>query len=121
LTLGLSENLHEEHRKNLELLAKMQPEKLVILIFRPTPDTEMASRKLPFIPDCIDFVKELLQNLSSQILIGCMRPSGLFRRNFDILAWLSGINHFVHPAHDLKQTLEKAGIEIIEKNNCCAL
>lgn len=105
----------------IDFLVKQNPEEVVFIVFRPTQNTELANQPSPRIEKVVQVLREARERLDARILMGCMRPSGMYRQNLDILAWLSGIESFVQPDHVLLKTLIDFGIEINQKDSCCAL
>lgn len=122
VTLGLAatEKAAEE-MATVKFLAECGASELVFLIFRPTPGTRMCNVAPPAIERVMPVLAEARRLFADRVQIGCMRPAGTYRRNFDILAWLHGYRRFVMPDHKLLQILEENGVSSICKNNCCAL
>ncbi|MGM0599310.1 MAG: hypothetical protein ACQETH_05785 [Candidatus Rifleibacteriota bacterium] len=121
INLGLDKNAATSEKDLIDFLALHQPVKTVFILFRPTPGTEMAHEKLPDIKSAIKIISYARKKLDGKILVGCMRPAGSHRKNFDILAWLAGIQHFVMPDKTLVNILKKNNAEIIQHTECCCL
>lgn len=121
ITIGLDSPDCTSEIETIDFLSKHSIKELVFIVFRPTPGTELENQPLPDIQKAIDCIDYAIKRLDARILLGCMRPSGEYRKNFDILAWLSGIRDFVQPDHDLLRILEESGCEIRQKARCCAL
>lgn len=120
ITIGLAQNTCNSEIETIDFLKKQDPEKVVFLVFRPTPDTEMQNIAPPSLEKVIKIVKHALENLNCQINLGCMRPSGAYRKNLDILMWMHGIKTMVMPNHQLQKILSNNDIEITTKNQCCS-
>ncbi len=122
VTLGLAPSgKAAEEMATVKFLAESGASEVVFLIFRPTPGTRMCNVAPPAIERVIPLLAEARRLFSDRAQIGCMRPAGIYRRNFDILAWLHGYRRFVMPDHKLLQILEENGVSIICRSNCCAL
>ena len=105
----------------IDFLCGFSPKQLVFIMFRPTPGTQLAFRQPARIEQAIKVLAYAKVKLACPIKIGCMRPSAEYRRNFDILAWLSGCENFVQPDRTLLNILNDFNIPVIEKNECCAI
>ncbi len=121
LTLGLGQLDPSEQQNNIKFLQQQQINKLAILLFRPTPTTRLANQPPPEIEACISLLEKLCQIFPEKILMGCMRPAGQYRKDFDSLAWLAGNCSFVQPDHSLVCALQKSEVEVMLKEQCCAL
>jgi uncharacterized radical SAM superfamily protein len=121
LTLGLGQTDPSEQQNNIEFLQQQQIDKLALLLFRPTPATRLANQPAPEIEACVRLLEMLCQLFPDKLLLGCMRPAGQYRKDFDSLAWLAGNRSFVQPDHSLICALQKSDVEIWLKEQCCAL
>ncbi len=122
VTLGLSpKDFPAGEEDTIRFLAENKASEVVILVFRPTPGTRMADVEPPELDKVITLLREAKRVLNCPILIGCMRPAGVYRRSFDILAWMHGCRKFVMPDHQLLTILENHQIIVSNHNNCCAL
>ncbi|MDD3146754.1 MAG: radical SAM protein [Candidatus Riflebacteria bacterium] len=122
LTIGLCpEDFPAGEENTLRFLATNHAKEVVALIFRPTPGTRMADVQPPELAKVISLMKQANEMLACPIHIGCMRPAGPYRRNFDILAWMHGCRKFVMPDHQLVAILEKHQVMVSNHHNCCAL
>lgn len=122
VTLGLAPSgKAAEEMATVKFLAESGASEVVFLIFRPTHGTRMCNVAPPAIERVIPVLAEARRLFADRVQIGCMRPAGIYRRNFDILAWLHGYRRFVMPDHKLVQILEENGVSSVCKSNCCAL
>lgn len=121
LNLGLDHPDCLAENSVIDFLAQNQPQQLVFIVFRPTPGTPLAENTPPDPGKAVQLIADAKKRLNSTIKIGCMRPSGTYRRNFDILAWLHGIEHFVQVDRTLLKILGEFDLEIQQKQQCCAL
>jgi len=109
ILLGLTDKSGE--RQIFDLLSSFSPEKVILLVKIPLDKSELL---YPFerLKDCISYIKNVLP--TTKIIIGCMRPGGLWRKQNDILAMSCDIHGIVNPAIS-KDVI--AYNEIIEE--CC--
>jgi len=121
ICIGINEGRDSGEESTLDFLAEQPVKQAVFIIFRPTPGTELAETPPPELRRVYKVFNHARSRLKSQLLLGCMRPAGTYRRDIDILAWLSGIRKIVQPHHDLIKILEHHRIQINEHKNCCAL
>ncbi len=122
ITFGLSpEDFPSGEEDTIRFLAANKATEVVILLFRPTPGTRMAEVEPPNLEKVVSLLKQANSSLVCPVLIGCMRPAGIYRRNFDILAWMLGCRRFVMPDHHLLKILEEHRVTINQQHNCCAL
>ncbi len=121
LNLGLDGEEFTGEKQTIDFLARNSPQQLVFIIFRPTPATSMAQIKPPNPVRAIEMITYARKKLNCPIKVGCMRPSGDYRRTLDILAWLHGIEHFVQADRTLIKILQQADVEIEIRHQCCAL
>ncbi len=121
VTLGLAPAGHEQgEEETVEYLSRIQPAEVAFLVFRPTPGTRMADVMPPSLARVIPLLSKAISILDCPVQIGCMRPAGTYRRDFDILAWMHGCRKFVMPDHRLLQILEEHQVKVVTTHNCCA-
>lgn len=121
ITIGLNYGTDSGEEDTIDFLAEQKPAEVVFLVFRPTPGTRMQNAPVPELARVIDVLKKAQKSLTCPVLLGCMRPSGLYRRDLDLLAWMHGVRKIVMPDHTLLQTLNDTGIKVNGFGNCCAL
>jgi uncharacterized radical SAM superfamily protein len=121
ICIGLNEGNDSGEENTIDFLSQQHLKQAVFIIFRPTPGTELAGAQPPETKRVSDVLKYAKARLDCQLLLGCMRPAGTYRRDVDILAWLYGIRKIVQPHHDLIKILKHHDIQINEYKNCCAL
>ncbi|GAB4275619.1 MAG: radical SAM protein [Candidatus Rifleibacteriota bacterium] len=121
LNLGLGGPDCKVEKETIDFLANNHSGDIVFILFRPTIGTRLENQEAPKIEKVIEIFSYTRQRTKSGLLLGCMRPSGLYRKNIDILAWLSGIRNIVQPDHALINILKENSIPIEEKFRCCAL
>lgn len=121
MTIGLGSEKDYGEENTIDFLSKTQPDQFVVIIFRPTKGTSLEKIDSPSISRVISLLRYAQKKLKCPVKIGCMRPSGKYRQNVDILAWMNGIRSIVQPHHALTNTLKNNSIEIINSDECCAL
>lgn len=121
LTLGLRGGVISGELHVIDFLSSHIPPALTFLVFRPTPNTPYAERSAPDIHDAVGIIAEASERLSCPLHLGCMRPTGIYRRRFDILAWVAGARVIVMPEHEFFRVLSAHGIPIEEQQECCSL
>ncbi len=102
--------------KTLLSITALNPEKVVLLIFRPTKGTPLHNKAVPRLNDLERLWLKFRRDYSGKIILGCMRPGGLYRQRVDSLAYRVGFDGIVKPAPALKAKL--GPIKTIKL--CCA-
>ncbi|OQB45684.1 MAG: hypothetical protein BWY02_02463 [bacterium ADurb.Bin157] len=77
--------------------------------------------KAPSVGHLHEILTYAKSKLKQPITLGCMRPSGLYRKNLDIIYWMHGVKKIVMPHRTLVTILKKHQVKINIFNNCCAL
>jgi len=121
LTIGLRAGKLSGEKKVIDYLSERPPRALTFLVFRPTPGTRFSGCTPPPIGEIVGLIREAAERLGCPIHLGCMRPSGLFRRRLDILAWAAGARTIVMPDRALLDALSESGIPIQDRSECCSL
>lgn len=121
LTLGLRGGIISGEHHVIEFLATHSPSALTFLVFRPTPNTPYAERPAPDIHQAVAVIAQASDRLSCPLHLGCMRPTGIYRRRLDILAWVAGARVIVMPEHEFVRILSAHGVPIEEQSECCSL
>lgn len=121
LTLGLRGGSISGEPHVIDFLSANPPSALTFLVFRPTPNTPYAERQAPDIHDAVGIIADAAGRLSCPIHLGCMRPSGIYRRRLDVLAWVAGARVIVMPEHEFVRILAANGVPVEEQTECCSL
>lgn len=120
ICIGLDEGIDSE-LSILEVLPEINPENLCFIVFIPTSNTRFENRRPPEIFSVIKVLASARLRLpNANIVLGCMRPGGVYRRTLDNLAIVSGINGLVMPAQSAVTQAGLMGIEMVWKEECCA-
>lgn len=122
VTIGLHGGEIRGEAAALEALAAEGVERVILIVFIPTPGTRYASRQ----PPALDQVAELLAHArcllpKASLYLGCMRPHGRYRQQLDALAVGCGLNLIVNPTRAAEQAAQDAGLRVIWGDECCAL
>ena len=121
LTIGLGNNTLRGEKSTIDFVSKNSSEGIVFIVFRPTKGTEMEHCKAPSVGHLHEILTYAKSKLKQPITLGCMRPSGLYRKNLDIIYWMHGVKKIVMPHRTLVTILKKHQVKINIFNNCCAL
>ncbi|HOY68128.1 MAG TPA: radical SAM protein [Candidatus Ozemobacteraceae bacterium] len=121
VTLGLRGGRLSGESHVIEFLAGHVPDALTFLVFRPTPGTPYEGKSAPDIPETVGIIAQASERLPCPLHLGCMRPTGIYRRRLDILAWAAGARVIVMPEHEFVRILAEHGIPIEEQSECCSL
>ncbi len=120
ICIGLDEGI-EPGLSILDVLPEINPQNLCFIVFIPTSNTRFENRRPPEIFNVIKVLASARLRLPhTNIVLGCMRPGGIYRRTLDNLAIVSGINGLVMPAQSAVTQAELMGIEAVWKEECCA-
>ena len=121
LTVGLDGGGDSGEESVIDFLAQHSPDALTFLVFRPTPKTLMAGLKPPSIERVVNLIDQACDRMHCPLHLGCMRPTGYYRRRLDPLAWLAGARTIVMPDKGLVENLRQQGIPLSESEQCCSL
>lgn len=122
ICIGLHEGKIRGEARALEIAAKIQPTALVFLVLVPTTSTGF-EKVLPPPPSEVGRViaDARIKFPEATIALGCMRPRGNRRAEFELQALRSGIDRIEIPS---KRTIEVArdlGLDVKKLEACCAV
>ncbi|AEC52534.1 hypothetical protein PNA2_1619 [Pyrococcus sp. NA2] len=120
ITIGLDFGRIHWEFKAIDILVEYPIDVLVLDVLIPTPGTEMAG--VPRIPvdEAIKVVEYARKKFEGEISIGCMRPFGKWREEFDRKAILAGVDRITNPPRKvIEWAKEIRDIEIIYE--CCVM
>jgi uncharacterized radical SAM superfamily protein len=105
----------------LEMIAKHQPQGVVIIALTPLKGTAMEDVLPPSAED-IAWVLAKARILMPQtpLSLGCMRPKGSHRKKTDVLAVQAGVNAIAFPEEAAIALAESMGLEIQFSTTCCS-
>ncbi len=106
----------------LKMMAGYLIKTLVLVGFRPIPETAMALMTPPS-PEAMGDLFVLARTLfpSTPVVLGCERPLGLHRQKTDLLALKAGLDGITYPSDKTIHWAEEQGIPIQYQTDCCAL
>jgi lipoyl synthase len=122
VTIGLRGGSLGHEIAAFERLQVLGLDGLVLLVFIPTPGTRYADRRPPSPEAAADLVAEArLRFPKAPLYLGCMRPRGRYRDQFDPLALRAGCNVVVSPSRSARQLATELGLTHHQTRECCIL
>ncbi len=120
ITIGLDfGRIHWEY-KAIDLLVKYPLKVLVLDVLIPTKGTEMENVPKPSVEESLDVVRYARERFDGELSIGCMRPLGKWRLEFDRGAVLAGVNRLTNPPRKIIEWAKTLrDVEIIYE--CCVM
>ena len=113
ITVGLDAGNDSGEENALQMLAEHEPG---FVVLNALMSSEGAGKAAVRMPEVLKLAREILPDKTA-IGIGCMRPRGDMDADFILKL---GIAAVALPPKSLVQELRSKGIEIIEKDGCCA-
>ncbi len=120
ITIGLDfGRIHWEFRA-IDMLMEYPIDVLVLDVLIPTKGTEMENVPKPSVEDSLKVVKYAREKFDGELSIGCMRPLGRWRLNFDRGAVLLDVDRLTNPP---KKIIEWAKTirEVEVLYECCVM
>lgn len=120
LTIGLDfGRVHWEY-KAIDMLLEYPIDVLVLDVLIPTKGTEMEGISAPSVEESLKVVRHARERFEGELSIGCMRPLGRWRLEFDRGAILEGIDRITNPP---RRVIEWAkGVRDVEiLYECCVM
>ena len=114
ITVGLDRGNDSGEEEALKTIARHEPGFVVINALMSSEGADKAARRLI---DVLRLAREIIPEKTA-IGIGCMRPRGQIV-DADLLMEL-GINSMALPSKDIIRQLRSLGVNIVEKDGCCA-
>ncbi|MFA4647448.1 radical SAM protein [Pyrococcus kukulkanii] len=97
ITIGLDFGRVHWEFKAIDMLINYPIKVLVLDVLIPTPGTEMANVEKVPVDVAIEVVKYARERFEGELSIGCMRPFGRWREEFDKKAIIVGIDRITNP------------------------
>ncbi|HII68099.1 MULTISPECIES: radical SAM protein [Thermococcus] len=120
ITVGLDFGKIWWEYKAIELLAHYPVDVLVLDVLIPTRGTEMENTTSPSVDKSLEVVKYARDTFNGELSIGCMRPPGKWRLEFDKGAILIGVDRITNPPRKVIEWAKKIrDVEIIYE--CCVI
>ena len=120
VTIGLHGGQIGHEWPALERLGGHRFDSLVFLVLIPTPGTAYAGVEPPALPEVARVLATARVRFPGVSLqLGCMRPSGEYRRSLDELAVRLGTNVVVNPTRSAYEAAARLGLTWQETHECC--
>lgn len=120
ITIGLDfGRIHWEY-KAIDMLVEYPIDVIVLDVLIPTKGTEMEGVPKPSVEESLDVVRYARERFEGELSIGCMRPLGRWRLDFDRGAVLAGVDRLTNPPRKViewAKTLRE--VEMIYE--CCVM
>ena len=120
ITIGLDFGRIHWEFKAIDLLMEYPIDVLVLDVLIPTKGTEMENVPKPSVEESLEVVRYARERFDGELSIGCMRPLGRWRLEFDRGAVLAGIDRLTNPPRKViewAKTMRE--VEIIYE--CCVM
>jgi len=122
LTIGLRGGRISGEYAAIEALAERGVAALILIVLIPTEGTAFAGCSPPSEHDVAGVMIEARLRLpQARLTLGCMRPSGAYRRAIDVLAVRAGLNGIVNPTGLAEKEALRRGLSVEWGEECCAL
>lgn len=119
ICVGLGGEDVEGEMASIDLVSGFPIAALVLLWRLPTPGTPMRSMRNVSQDSFLRVVRHALKTLDRPVLLGCMRPRGMF--DLEVEAVHLGVAGLASPAAETLRRLELEGYEVVRSGLCCAL
>ena len=120
ITIGLDFGKIWWEYKAIDMLVEYPIDVLVLNVLIPTRGTEMESLAVPSVEESLKVVRYAREKFSGELSIGCMRPLGKWRLEFDKRAIEDGIDRIANPPRKVIEWAKKIReVEIIYE--CCVM
>lgn len=122
ICIGLHEGKIKGETKALEIAARIQPAALVFLVLVPTTGTEFEGVFPPSPREVGKIIAEArLRFPKAALALGCMRPRGSSRVEFELAALHAGVNRIEIPSQQALEAARAIGLKIKSIETCCAV
>ena len=120
VTIGLDfGRIHWEY-KAIDLLVQYPIDVLVLDVLIPTKGTEMENVPKPGVEESLKVVEHARERFDGELSIGCMRPTGRWRLEFDMGAVLRDVDRLTNPPRKVIEWAKTLrDVEIIYE--CCVM
>ncbi len=122
VTIGLHGGQIRGEGAALRALAAEGVERVILIVFIPTPGTRYADCPPPPLDQVADLLAEARCLLpEAGLYLGCMRPHGRYRQQLDEMAVACGLNLIVNPTRAAERAAQAAELTVTWGDECCAL
>lgn len=122
VTIGLDAGkIHWEYEA-IDILHDIGADRLVLNVLIPTAGTKFENVKPPEMEEVRKVFQHARKVFSDGLLIvGCMRPTGKYRMDLDLMAMEEGIDRIVQPTTKAKKFAKEQNMKVSHLYECCAL
>ncbi|TNE55298.1 MAG: radical SAM protein [Bacteroidetes bacterium] len=121
IILGLHYGKFLGEYQALDMIAKYPVHSLVVVILVPMSDTNMWGIDPPDTGEVADFfVKARLRMPDTNIMLGCARPLGDYKKIVDKAAVEAGFNGIAYPAEGVVAHAKEMGLKTVFFENSCS-
>jgi len=119
VTVGLDCGKISHEYKAIDILSSYQLEKVVFLVFIPTPMTYFEKCQPPKIEEIKAVFGYARKKFNCDLNLGCMYPKGNLRDEIATAAVEAGFNTITQPSEKLTEFLRKSGYKLTFQDECC--
>ncbi len=121
IILGLHYGKFLGEYKALDLIKKYPTHALIIVILTPLHDTPMVDVEPPNVDEVEQFFNHARMEMpNTNILLGCARPGGEYKKIVDRAAVNAGFNGIAYPAKGILEYSESLGLKPLLFENACS-
>lgn len=120
ITIGLDFGRIWWEYRAIDMLVEYPIDVLVLDVLIPTKGTEMENVERPSVEESLEVVRYAREKFNGELSIGCMRPLGKWRLEFDRGAVMAGIDRLTNPPRKIIEWAKTVrDVEIIYE--CCVM
>ncbi|MEW6684657.1 MAG: radical SAM protein [Candidatus Edwardsbacteria bacterium] len=122
IILGLNKGKIISEYQALEMVARIEPPLLVVVILMPLCDTPMETCPLPPPKEVGIFLARARLSLPKTVIsLGCARPRNKYGEEIGILAIDTGVNRMALWSEKALEEAKRLELETFFKNTCCSV
>jgi uncharacterized radical SAM superfamily protein len=122
IILGLHGGQLRGEEQALEIVASLDPARVVLVVFMPLKRTALAvAAPLPLEEAARFIARARLRLPRARHHLGCARPRGRYRHQLDACAVRAGINALAIPSDGALEAAQELGIPVSFQDTCCSL
>lgn len=119
--VGLKRGVIAKEYEAVDYLLAEGAKRIIFIVLIPTRGTEWENVRPPLPEDVAKLLSWTRAKAPSLgMALGCMRPSGKYRKSLDVLAVRAGIDRIVLPHPDAVKEAASMGMKIERKGECCS-
>ncbi|MFZ5585366.1 MAG: radical SAM protein [Thermodesulfobacteriota bacterium] len=120
--IGLHHGRMLGEERALEIVAGLNPRRVVFIVLMPLKHTGLAGAEPPAPAEAARFIARARLRLpAARHHLGCARPRGRYRQELDALAVAAGINVLAIPSDAARAAAEELGRPVSLAETCCSL